>query len=313
MRLLITGGAGFIGSFLVKEVNKAHPDWEVIVLDKLTYAGDLRRLEGAKFQFVKKDVAGVKPEDLKGVDAVAHLAAETHVDRSIQDPQNFVRTNVLGTYALLEAAKNAGVSKFLYVSTDEVYGEVLEGEADETWPTRPSSPYSASKLGGEALALAYWRTYGFPALSVRPSNAVGPFQYPEKFIPVIVTKALRNEKIPVYGDGRQVREWLWVEDMARGMLLLLEKGAPGEIYNLGSGERIENIQVVKFILKVLGKSEELISFVKDRPGHDRRYATRSDKIKRLGWEKKVGLWEALERTAKWFAERGDWWREKLQK
>lgn len=313
MKLLVTGGAGFIGSEFVRQaVNLGlHP----VVVDKLTYAGDLARLEevAGRYVFYRADITNCefmeyifhkeKPE------AVVHFAAESHVDRSISDPRPFLTTNVLGTQVLLDLARKYEVKRFINISTDEVYGELgKEGKFGEDSPLRPNSPYSVSKAAADMLGRAYFRTYGLPVITVRPCNNYGPWQYPEKLIPVIITRALRNEKIPVYGKGENIREWLYVSDCAEAIFKILEKGIPGEIYNVGSGYEKPNIEIVKTILSLLGKSEDLIEFVEDRPGHDFRYSLDFSKIKEtLGWQPRINLENGLERTVKWYLDKFKWW------
>ncbi len=243
-----------------------------------------------------------------------HLAAESHVDRSILDPQAFLQTNVMGTFTLLELSKRYGIKRFINVSTDEVYGELgEEGSFTEESPLRPNSPYSASKASQDMLGRAYWRTYGLPVITVRPSNNYGPWQYPEKLLPVIILRAITDRRVPVYGDGRNVREWLYVEDCAEAILMVLEKGSPGEIYNIGSGEERRNIDVVKEVLRLLKKPEELIEFIKDRPGHDFRYSMKTDKIRNeIGWRPKTGFNEGLHKTVRWYLEHRRWLEDKAE-
>ncbi|WP_456436229.1 dTDP-glucose 4,6-dehydratase [Thermovibrio ammonificans] len=316
MKLLVTGGAGFIGSEFVRQA--VERGYDVCVLDALTYAGDLERLHSVegRYRFYRVDltdrswVFNVLKEEKP--DVVVHFAAESHVDRSIVEPTVFVTTNVLGTQNLLDAAVEAGVEKFVNISTDEVYGEIAQGHFTEDSPLNPSSPYSASKAAADMLGRAYHRTFGLPVVTVRPSNNYGPWQYPEKLIPVVVLKALLNEPIPVYGDGSNVREWLFVSDCARAVFAAVEKGEPGRVYNVGSSQEKRNIEVVKAILSILGKPESLITFVKDRPGHDYRYALDWERARReLGWEPAVKFEEGIERTVKWLVENRDWLERKL--
>lgn len=283
MKLLVTGGAGFIGSEFVRQgVSKGY---RITVIDKLSYAGDLDRLKEVegRITFLKIDITDGKAvgDVLRSErpDAIVHWAAESHVDRSIADASPFIDTNIKGTQVLLDTARNSGIGKFINISTDEVYGDLTEeGQFYETTPLNPSSPYSVSKASADMLGRAYYRTYGLPVITVRPSNNYGPWQYPEKLIPVVILKALRNEKVPVYAKGENIREWLFVSDCADAVFAILEKGNAGEIYNVGSGEEKRNIDVVKTILHILGKPEDLIEFVKDRLGHDFRYSLNSDKI-----------------------------------
>ncbi len=310
-KLLVTGGAGFIGSFFVKA--SLGRGYRVSVVDVLTYAGDLARLKEVegRFNFYRIDIRNY--EELREVferekpDGVIHFAAESHVDRSILNPRIFLETNGLGTLNLLELSREFEVKLFINVSTDEVYGEIREGKFTEESPLRPNSPYSASKAYQDMLGRAYFRTYGLPVITVRPCNNYGPWQYPEKLIPVVIVKALRGEPIPVYGDGSNVREWLYVEDCAESILMVLEKGKPGEVYNIGSGIERKNLNVVRAILKLLGKSEELIKFVKDRPGHDYRYSLDTSKISReIGWRAKTDFETGLEKTVTWYRENLSW-------
>lgn len=318
MKLLITGGAGFIGSEVVRQAAKK--GLSVSVVDSLTYAGDLIRLEEVKdkITFYRTDISS--KEALHNIfeketpEIVIHLAAESHVDRSIIEPQAFLQTNVMGTFNLLELSKECKVKRFINVSTDEVYGELgEEGNFTEESPLRPNSPYSVSKASQDMLGRAYWRTYGLPVITVRPSNNYGPWQYPEKLIPVVILKALSNEKIPVYGDGRNVREWLYVEDCAEAILMIADKGKPGDIYNIGSNEEKRNIDVVKEILRIINKPEDLIEFVKDRPGHDFRYSMNTEKIKKeIGWSPKTVFKDGIERTVRWYRANIKWLEDKIK-
>jgi dTDP-glucose 4,6-dehydratase len=313
-RILVTGGAGFIGSNFVSYALERWPEAEVVVLDKLTYAGNPANLEAvrhdSRYAFVKGDIAA--EEDVRraisGCDAVINFAAETHVDRSVLFPKEFVTTDVVGTFTLVEVARDVGVKRFVQVSTDEVYGSVEEGAFDELAPLNPSSPYSASKAGGDLLALAYAKTFGVPLVVARSSNNYGPYQHPEKLIPLFVTNALDGLPLPVYGDGRQVRDWLYVRDNCEALGLLLERGEPGTVYNVGGDCELENIDVTRRILKILGKPEDLITFVRDRPAHDRRYALTCERVKALGWRPRARFDEGLEATVRWYVEREDWWR-----
>ena len=302
----MTGAAGFIGSTYVRI---AQGDHEVTVLDKLTYAGRRENLpEG-----VELVVGGIEDRDLvmevaEGADAIVNFAAESHVDRSIADQDAFARTHVIGTSVLLDAARERGVSRYLQVSTDEVYGSIPEGSFTEVSPLDPSSPYSATKAGGDLLVSAHAHTYGLEALICRGSNNYGPRQYPEKLIPLCVLNALNGDPLPVYGDGLQVRNWLYVEDFARGIHAVLERGRPGEAYNVGGPDECENIDVVRRILALTGRDESLIEYVRDRPGHDRRYSLSSDKIRdELGWQAEVHFEEGLARTVDWYRDNEDWW------
>ncbi len=317
MNLLITGGSGFIGSNLVRLVLAERPGWRVVNLDKLTYAGNaenLADLEGdPRYRFVRGDVANgeLVAELLRSerIDAVMHLAAESHVDRSILAPAVFIDTNVRGTQVLLEAARELQVKRFLHVSTDEVYGSLgPTGLFTETTPIDPSSPYSASKAGSDLLALAYAHTFGLPVVVTRCSNNYGPYQFPEKLIPLMIANALRDLPLPVYGDGMNVRDWIHVEDHCRGLLAALDQGEPGQVYNFGASSERHNIDIVKQVLALLGKPESLIQYVKDRPGHDRRYAIDSSKAQaKLGWTPRHRFEEALAATVSWYVEHRPWW------
>ena len=317
MRMLITGGAGFIGSEFVRQaVRKGH---RVVVVDKLTYAGDLERLNEVRkdITFYKADISNQEfiehIFEKENPEVIVHFAAESHVDRSLLDPYPFISSNVLGTQVLLEVSKKKGVELFVNMSTDEVYGDLgKEGTFTEESPLKPNSPYSVSKASADMLGRAYHRSFGLPVITIRASNNYGPWQYPEKFVPVIILKALQDEKIPVYGDGSNVREWLYVEDCAEGIMAAIEKGKPGEIYNIGSKEEKQNIEVAKAILKLLGKGEDLIEFVKDRPGHDFRYSLDTTKAnKELGWEAKTSFDEGLKKTIEWYIEHLKWAQDKV--
>jgi dTDP-glucose 4,6-dehydratase len=306
MRMLVTGAAGFIGSTYVRQVKDEH---EVVVLDKLTYAGRRENLP----EDVELVVGAIEDRDLvlelaEGVDAIVNFAAESHVDRSIADQNAFARTHVIGTSVLLDAARERGVGRYLQVSTDEVYGSIESGSFTEGSPLDPSSPYSATKAGGDLLVSAHAHTYGIEAVICRGSNNYGPRQYPEKLIPLCVLNALHRDPLPVYGDGRQVRNWLYVEDFCRGIHTVLERGRPGEAYNVGGPDECENIEVVKRIIELTGADESLIEYVKDRPGHDRRYSLSSDKLREeLGWSAAVRFDEGLARTVEWYRDNEDWW------
>jgi dTDP-glucose 4,6-dehydratase len=315
VRILITGGAGFIGSNFVHYIARAHPDWEIVVLDKLTYAGrreNLAPLEGRPgFRFVQGDIADPKVVGalLPGCDYVVNFAAETHVDRSLYDAGSFIMTDVYGTFVLLEAARRAeGLKLFVQISTDEVYGSVESGSSTETDPLMPRNPYSASKSGADRLAYSYWATYGVPVIVTRASNNYGPYQFPEKVIPLFVTHALEDIPLPLYGDGMNVRDWLHVDDHCRAVDLLIGKGVPGETYNVGGGNEVPNIQLTKRILALLGKPETLIRRVTDRPGHDRRYSLDCRKLRGLGWSPQVPFDEGLRATVDWYRANEGWWR-----
>ncbi|HWV88293.1 MAG TPA: dTDP-glucose 4,6-dehydratase [Capillimicrobium sp.] len=310
MRLLVCGGAGFIGSNFVRLRVRDEGD-EVVVLDKLTYAG--RRENLADLPDVKlvvgdiADQAAVDEAIGDGVDAIVNFAAETHVDRSIAEPDAFIKTNGEGTYQLLEAVRRHEVARFVHISTDEVYGSIEEGSFTEESPIVPSSPYSASKAGADLLVQSYHHTYGTPALICRGSNNYGPYQYPEKLIPLMILNALHGDPLPVYGDGMQVRNWLYVEDFGRGIGHVLAHGAAGEVYNVGGPDEAPNLEVVKRIIELTGADESLIEYVADRPGHDRRYSLGSEKIRALGWEAQVHFAEGLERTVRWYRDNAAWW------
>jgi len=313
VKILVTGGAGFIGSNFV-HYELARYDDEIVVLDKLTYAGNLENLSDVennpRFRFVKGDIADavVVNQLVSEVDWVVNFAAESHVDRSIMDPSSFITTDVFGPYALLEAARSAGTARFLHVSTDEVYGEVPIGSAPETAPLRPRIPYAASKAGGELLVYAYYVTYGVPTLVTRGSNTYGPNQYPEKLIPIVITEAMDGRPIPVYGDGRQRRDWLHAEDHCAGIDFVLRHGEPGEAYNVGGGNERFNLEVVERILDALDKPRSLITHVPDRPGHDIRYAIESSKLAGLGWKPETTFESGLDATVHWYVEHENWWR-----
>jgi len=313
-KILITGSAGFIGSAFVRLlVRKGLFPERIIIVDKLSYAADLKRIEeaGNKFKFYRSDICNKSRIEAifakEKPDIIVNFAAETHVDRSILNSDEFLRTNVFGTKALLEAAKENGAIRFVQVSTDEVYGDIESGQFHETTPLNPSSPYSASKASADLLVRSYIRTYNFPAIIVRPSNNYGNWQYPEKLVPVIIYKALKNEKIPVYSKGLNVREWLYVDDCAQAILKVVRKGKIGEVYNIGSGSERKNIEVVRRILDILDKPYSLIQFVRDRPGHDLRYSLNSSKIrKELGWKPQMSFDKGLEGTVEWYKDNISW-------
>lgn len=310
-KILVTGGAGFIGSAFVRLAVKQ--GYRVIVIDKLTYAGDLARLKEVrgKYKFYKADICKAlaieaifkkeKPE------SVVHFAAETHVDRSIKEPAVFIDTNIKGTQILLDLAKKYEVSKFIHISSDEVYGEIAKGKFKEDFPLKPNSPYAASKAAADLLIKSYVRTYSFPAVIIRPCNNYGVWQYPEKFIPLAILKLFKNKKIPIYGKGQNVREWLYVDDCARGVLKILRKGKAGEIYNLGSGEEKKNIEVVKILLGIFKKNKNSLEFVKDRPGHDLRYSLNSSKVLgEIKWRPELNFRQGLKIYLKWCLKHKQW-------
>lgn len=313
--LLVTGGAGFIGSNFIRHLLEKYPGSKIINLDKLTYAGNLDNLADVekepRYEFVQGDIRDrdLVREVFKKVQGVVHFAAETHVDRSILDAGEFVLTDVYGTFVLLDALKSAPhIEFFLHVSTDEVYGSRQEGFFKETDSLNPSSPYAASKAGADRLAFAYHVTYGLPAIIVRPSNNFGPYQYPEKFIPLFVTHALEGKPLPLYGQGTNVRDWLYVEDNCRAIDLLVRRGQTGEVYNIGAGNEVRNIHIAETICDLLGKPRDLITFVPDRLGHDLRYALDCGKLRALGWEPAAGFDAALASTVRWYREHDEWWR-----
>ena len=314
MKILVTGGAGFIGSNFVRHVLTTHPDDTVVNLDKLTYAGNRANLadfeNSPRYTFVHGDVCDAKlvREVAQGADAIVNMAAETHVDKSLLEPDAFLRTDVFGVFTLLEAVRELRIPRLLHVSTDEVYGSVASGSSREGDPLRPSNPYSASKAGGDLLALAYRQTHGVPVVITRSSNNFGPYQYPEKVIPLFITNAIDGEPLPLYGDGRNVRDWLFVLDNCAAIDLVLRQGQDGEVYNIGGGTEVENIDLTREILRLAGKPETLIRPVKDRPGHDRRYSLDSTKVRELGWAPRHPFGEALATTVSWYRERQAWWR-----
>lgn len=316
MKILVTGGAGFIGSNFIHHILRTYPDYQIINLDALTYAGNLENLkdwEGdARYRFVKGNITDKKLADelVAKADIVVHFAAESHVDRSIMNPEDFIYTNVFGTYVLLEAARKYG-KRFHHVSTDEVFGSL--GKNDEPFndntPYDPRSPYSASKAGADHLVRAYFHTYNLAVTISNCSNNYGSYHFPEKLIPLAITNILENKKVPVYGDGLNVRDWLYVEDHCKAIDLIIHKGKIGETYCIGGNGERENVWIVKKILKIFGKDESMIEYVKDRAGHDRRYAIDFSKIEReLGWQPEVTLEEGLQKTAKWFQENTEWWK-----
>jgi dTDP-glucose 4,6-dehydratase len=322
VRILVTGGAGFIGSNFIHYMLEKHPDYRIICLDKLTYAGNLRNLESAlnreNFHFIKGDICDrelvYRVFEEEKPDVVVNFAAESHVDRSIEDPEIFLKTNIIGTQVLMDACRKYGIKRFHQVSTDEVYGDLPLDRPDlkftEKSPLKPSSPYSASKASADLLVMAYHRTYGLPVTISRCSNNYGPYQFPEKLIPLMIINAIHDRPLPVYGDGRNVRDWIHVKDHCEAIDLIIHEGKEGEIYNIGGENERSNIEVVKMILKELGKPESLIKFVKDRPGHDRRYALDITKMKEeFGWSPKISFEEGLRDTIKWYLENKNWWEE----
>lgn len=314
MKILVTGGAGFIGSNFIRLVIGSRPNSSVINFDKLTYAGNLANLTSVSanpnYQFIKGDITDepALSAALDGCDAGVHFAAESHVDRSIYEPATAARTNVLGTQVLLEAARKANIPRFLHVSTDEVYGDIPSGVlADESYPLQPSNPYAASKAGADLLVRSYLRTYGFPAMIVRCSNNYGPHQFPEKFLPLMITQAIEDKPLPIYGDGKQQRDWVHVEDHCHALLTVLEEGKQGDIYNVGAGSFTDNLSLAQRVLKLTGKPDRLIYHVQDRPGHDRRYAVNFSKIEtQLGWRPRISLDQGLRQTIDWYIHNREW-------
>ena len=314
MKLLVTGGSGFIGSNFIRHILATHADDSVVNLDKLTYAGNPANLEDVerdpRYAFVHGDIcdATLVRDVAKGVDAVINFAASTHVDRSLMEPDEFLKTDVFGVFTLLEAVKELKIPRLLHISTDEVYGSVERGSSRESDPLRPSNPYSASKAGGDLLALAYWHTHRVPVVITRSSNNLGPYQYPEKVVPLFITNALEDRPVPLYGDGRNVRDWLYVLDNCTAIDLVLRRGKDGQVYNIGGGHEVENIVLTRQILHLAGKPETLIQPVRDRPGHDRRYSLDSKKVRQLGWAPRYGFGDALAATVAWYREHEAWWR-----
>lgn len=321
MKILITGGAGFIGSNFIHYLFKKYPDYSIVNLDKLTYAGNLDNLKGIendpRYEFIRGDICDttlVNDVMKKGIGAIINFAAESHVDRSIQDPGNFIKTDVLGTHLLLAAARTHDIERYVQISTDEVYGDIEPGQySKEEDALHPSSPYSASKAGGDLQILSAVRTYAVPAIITRCTNNYGPYQYPEKVIPLFITNAIENKPLPIYGDGKQIRDWMHVEDHCRGIDLVLHEGKIGEIYNIGANQEKEwtNLEITDKILKFLDKPSDLKRFVKDRAGHDRRYAVDCSKIKSLGWKREIDLEEGLQKMVQWYQE-NEWWWKKLK-
>ncbi|MBN1551659.1 dTDP-glucose 4,6-dehydratase [bacterium] len=317
-RYLVTGGAGFIGANFIHFLLKKYPDCAIVNLDKLTYAGNLDNLKSIehdpRYTFVQGDICDaecVKKVFAGGVNYVFNFAAETHVDRSIQDPSSFIRTDVLGAYVLADAALKHGVNRFVQISTDEVYGSIQSGSFSESDPLNPSSPYSASKAGGELVVMSYFTTYQLPVIVTRASNNYGPYQYPEKLIPLFVTNAIESRSLPLYGDGSNVRDWLYVEDHCTALDIICEKGIPGQIYNIGGSNERSNLEITRKILSYLSKSESLIRRVKDRPGHDWRYSIDSIKLRNLGWQPSHDFEKGLHKTIDWYVSNSEWW-EKLK-
>lgn len=315
MKILVTGGCGFIGSNFIRHLlGSGRPGLSIVNLDKLTYAANpanLADLEGRpEYLFQRGDIADPEAVSraMEGCTHVVNFAAETHVDRSLLGDASFIETDVRGVFVLLEEAKRRGIQKFIQISTDEVYGTIAEGSFTEDAALNPRNPYSASKAGGDRLAYSYWASYGLPVVVTRASNNYGPFQYPEKLIPLFVTNALEDQPLPLYGDGRNVRDWLFVDDHARAIDFLLDAGVPGETYNVAGGEEVENIEITRRILRQLGKPENLVRFVEDRPGHDRRYSLDASRLARLGFKPATPLERGLAETVAWYRDHPEWWK-----
>jgi dTDP-glucose 4,6-dehydratase len=317
-RMMVTGGAGFIGSNFVRYMLQTYPDYHIVVYDKLTYAGRLENLQdlaaqfAGRYTFVKGDICDIAKVEQTvqdhDIDTIVNFAAETHVDRSLMEPGSFIQTDVYGTYVLLEAARKFDLDRYHQVSTDEVYGQVLEGRSTESDHLEPRSPYAASKASGDLMVLAYQESWGLPVTISRGSNNVGPYQYPEKVVPLFATNAIDEEPLPVYGDGRQMRDYQYVLDHCTGIDTVLHKGALGEIYNIGTGQEITNLTMTEVVLETLKRPKSLIQHVADRPGHDRRYALDVRKLKALGWESCYSCEAAVEATVRWYTENEWWWR-----
>ena len=314
---LVTGGAGFIGANFVHHLLEKYPDYSVVVYDKLTYAGNLNNLvdvsDDPRYMFIRGDICdGATVERViqdNDIDTIVNFAAETHVDRSILDPDAFIQTDVYGTYVMLEAARKLGLERYHQISTDEVYGHIPPGHSSlETDSVAPRSPYAASKTSGDLMVLAYWVTYDLPVTITRGANNIGPYQYPEKVVPLFVTNALEGKSLPVYGDGRQMRDYQWVGDHCEGIDVALHRGELGEIYNVGTGSELENLRMVEVLLDELGAPLSLIQHVEDRPGHDRRYSLNVDKLKALGWEPNFDCEAAIRKTVRWYVDNAWWWR-----
>lgn len=312
--ILITGGAGFIGSNFVHYMVKKYPNNQIVVLDALTYAGNRENLKDLEkdshFEFIHGNICqkDLVEKIVKNVQVIINFAAETHVDRSILEAGTFIQTDVVGTFTLLEAAKKYKIERYIQISTDEVYGSIADGSFNENSPLQPNSPYSASKASADLIVRAYHKTYKLPVIITRSSNNFGPYQYPEKLIPLFITNALENKPLPLYGDGKNVRDWLYVTDNCEAIDVVLQRGKDGETYNVGAGNEMENIQITNLILKLLNKPTSLIKSVPDRLGHDRRYSINIEKIKKLGWKPKHDLYEAMVETVNWYKENESWWR-----
>jgi dTDP-glucose 4,6-dehydratase len=315
VEVLVTGGAGFIGSNFVRHALQAHADWRITTLDKLTYAGRIETLkdviEHPRHRFVRGDIAdaAVSTPLVKASEIVVHFAAETHVDRSILQAGEFIKTDVIGTFVLLEAAREAPNLKcFIQISTDEVYGSIADGSSVETDELRPRNPYSASKAGADRLAYSYWATYGVPVMITRASNNYGPYQFPEKVIPLFITNALDNIPVPLYGAGLNIRDWMHVMDHCRGIDAVIERGKAGEVYNIGGGNEVRNVDLTHMLLRLAERPESLIKKVQDRQGHDLRYSLDTTKLRALGWQPQVAFEQGLKDTVRWYRENEWWWR-----
>ena len=317
MRLLITGGAGFIGSNFVHHIAEKYPDYSIVILDKLTYAGRKENLDDIKnrIDFIKGDITKRKDVEnaMKGCTGVINFAAETHVDRSVLDPGNFIMTDIYGLYNLLETARKFDVERFVHISTDETYGHILDGSFKEEDALKPRNPYAASKAGADLLCGSYYETYNMPVMLTRSTNNFGPFQHPEKLIPKCIIYSIMGKKIPVYGKGENVRDWIFVKDNCEGIDTVFHKGKTGETYNIGGKQEIQNIQVIKTILKLMGKPENSIDFVKDRPGHDLRYSLNTTKIEKIGWKSKTSFEEGIKKTIEWYKHNESFWKPIIKK
>jgi len=313
-KLLITGGLGFIGSNFIRYLINKYPNYQIINLDIQNYAGNLENLKNIEsdpnYTFIRGDICDddLVGRIIKDVDCIVNFAAQTHVDRSISDASDFIKTNIYGTYVLLEAARRNNIQKYIQISSDEVYGSIDEGSFTEESPLKPNSPYAASKASADLLCRSYYITHKLPNIVIRSSNNFGPYQFPEKIIPLFVTNILQNKKVPLYGDGRNIRDWLHVEDNCSAIDLIMHNGKIGEVYNVGGGNEITNLELVHLILKKLNKPDSFIEFVKDRPGHDLRYSIDSSKVKRLGWQSQYSFNKALDMTVDWYLNNRDWWK-----
>lgn len=312
--ILVTGGAGFIGSNFVRHMVNKYPDQKIVVLDALTYAGNRENLQDledrSNYEFHHGNICDktLVEELVPDCNVIINFAAETHVDRSILEAGSFIQTDVVGTFTLLEAARKIKIDRYIQISTDEVYGSIEKGSFRESSPLKPNSPYSASKASGDLLVRAYHKTYGLPTIITRSSNNFGPYQYPEKLIPLFITNAMEDQSLPLYGDGKNVRDWLYVLDNCEAIDVILREGKDGEVYNIGGGNEMQNIEITELILQLLTKPKSLIRPVQDRLGHDRRYSVSIDKIKKLGWKPKHNFREAIEETIQWYVNNENWWR-----